>query len=121
MWKKGGGKSERITGSRGDDVIYGRGGDDMLFGKAGKDSLFGGRGDDALFGGPGVDRLKGGKGADVYVLRTAADLDKIVGFKPGVDSILYTDVPMDHVYDAPQPMTPVVASLDAGDDGLLIG
>lgn len=98
MKKNGNERDNRIEGGAGDDILRGKRGDDLLFGGDGSDTLKGGRGDDALFGGDSTDTLKGGKGADVYVLSTSADLDMIIGFQPGVDSILYTDRPMDHVY-----------------------
>ena len=67
---------DRLSGGRGDDVLWGspaadllRGGadDDELHGGAGNDWLSGGAGDDVVDGGLGADRLSGGEGDDVLV------------------------------------------------------
>lgn len=84
MRKSGTDKDEVFRGKAGDDFLSGNGGDDVLIGKAG---------DDVLIGGSGVDALKGGKGADLYVIASADDLDSIIGFQPGIDTIMI-DVPM---------------------------
>lgn len=84
MRKSGSDKDDVIRGSAGDDMLSGRGGDDVLLGKGG---------DDVLVGGAGVDALKGGRGADTYILKSADDLDTIIGFKVGVDRIVI-DVPV---------------------------
>jgi hypothetical protein len=66
--------SDRLRGTRGDDVICGLGGDDSIDGRDGDDALFGdggrdriegGDGDDTLYGGDDADRLDGEHGADV--------------------------------------------------------
>lgn len=65
--------SEKITGTRNDDIISGLGGNDRLNGGRGNDQLYGGdgndrlnggRGNDQLYGGDGNDRLRGGAGDD---------------------------------------------------------
>jgi putative glucoamylase/uncharacterized protein DUF3131/hemolysin type calcium-binding protein len=69
--------SDRLRGTRHDDVICGRGGndvidardgDDTVFGDAGDDRIDGGDGDDTLYGGDGDDRADGGRGFDVVSL-----------------------------------------------------
>ncbi len=66
--------SDRLRGTRGDDVICGLGGDDTIDGRDGDDALFGDGGrdrieggddDDTLYGGEGDDRLDGEHGTDV--------------------------------------------------------
>lgn len=67
-------RSDRLRGTRGDDVICAgegndrveaRGGDDAVFGDEGDDRIGGDSGDDTLYGGEGSDRLHGGSGWDV--------------------------------------------------------
>ena len=66
--------TDRLRGTRGDDVICGLGGDDTIDGRDGDDALFGDGGrdrieggddDDTLYGGEGDDRLDGERGVDV--------------------------------------------------------
>ncbi|UMG94497.1 family 78 glycoside hydrolase catalytic domain [Nocardioides sp. TF02-7] len=61
---RGGGRADRITGTRGRDLLVGGPGADRLVGGAGADLLAGGGGRDVLRGGGGVDHLAGGPGAD---------------------------------------------------------
>ncbi len=65
---------DRLTGTRGEDVICGLGGDDridareasdVVYGDEGDDRLSGDLGADTLYGDDGDDRLDGGLGADV--------------------------------------------------------
>lgn len=63
----GGGGSERLEGTNGDDVIDGRGGADYIVGKRGDDLICGGAGWDHLEAGPGGGRMKGEGGADTLV------------------------------------------------------
>ncbi len=53
-------------GSAGADKLTGTKGADMLFGQAGADQLNGKGGNDLLCGGAAPDRLRGGRGADVF-------------------------------------------------------
>jgi virginiamycin B lyase len=46
------------------DVLYGGPGNDLLYGGSGNDRLFGGSGNDRLYGGPGNDRINPGPGRD---------------------------------------------------------
>jgi Putative glucoamylase/RTX calcium-binding nonapeptide repeat (4 copies) len=62
-----------ICGLGGDDAIDGRGGDDALFGDAGNDRIDGGDDDDTLYGGEGDDRLDGEDGRDVLSGGPGAD------------------------------------------------
>lgn len=71
-------RDDRITGGRGNDVLFGLGGDDRLDG---------GRGDDILVGGPGRDLLIGGRGADLVRLGVTTALDT-AGQPDGPDRFL---------------------------------
>lgn len=84
MRKSGTDKNDVFRGKAGDDYLSGNGGDDVLLGKGG---------DDVLIGGSGADAMKGGRGADLYVLKSADDLDSIIGFQAGIDTIMI-DVPL---------------------------
>jgi Ca2+-binding RTX toxin-like protein len=65
---------DRLSGTRGEDVICGLGGDDRIDAREGSDVVYGDEGDDhvsgdlgadTLYGDDGDDRLEGGLGADV--------------------------------------------------------
>jgi Ca2+-binding RTX toxin-like protein len=88
---KGGTKNEWLSGGSGNDTLRGNDGVDGLLGGEGADSLFGGGGDDILDGGLGSDTMTGGTGSDVFrfstAIVTAANIDRIVGFATGQDSI----------------------------------
>lgn len=93
------GGSDRIIGSKFDDIIDGnkgnddlRGdrGDDVLTGGQGNDHLSGGAGHDVLSGGFGLDLLRGGEGEDTFVFDVApraADLDWIIDFRSADDEL----------------------------------
>jgi Ca2+-binding RTX toxin-like protein len=57
-WEFGGNGNDKLTGSKGDDV---------LVGEAGNDELTGDNGRDLLIGGTGTDKLNGGKGEDIVI------------------------------------------------------
>jgi Ca2+-binding RTX toxin-like protein len=66
---------ERVTGGRGNDVIFGNGADNKLDGFVGNDTIhalegndqiLGNQGDDSMNAGDGDDKLDGGTGADVF-------------------------------------------------------
>ncbi|KQY89143.1 ExeM/NucH family extracellular endonuclease [Pelomonas sp. Root1444] len=64
-----------------------------LGGTAGNDTIVGTDGDDVIEGGLGRDTLTGKAGANQFVYRTGSDgLDTITDFKPGVDSLVFTDL-----------------------------
>jgi hypothetical protein len=75
--RSGGGLSDIIFGTLGDDLLRGLGGADCLYGQHGADRLLGGRGPDRVFGGQGADRLRGGAGNDW--LRDRRGRDRLVG------------------------------------------
>ncbi len=100
----GGAFDDSLFGRGGDDPLLGRGGSDLLKGGPGNDGLYGGDGKDTLKGGGGDDRLGGGLGRDKLVGGPGddsfafgpefarGDVDRIVKFKPGHDTIeLYLD------------------------------
>ena len=100
----GGAFDDSLFGRGGDDFLLGRGGSDLLKGGPGNDGLYGGDGKDTLKGGGGDDRLGGGLGRDKLVGGPGddsfafgpefarGDVDRIVKFKPGHDTIeLYLD------------------------------
>jgi Ca2+-binding RTX toxin-like protein len=59
-----GGGDDTVAGLRGDDTICGARGHDEIGGKRGDDTLRGGRGKDELRGGRGSDGCRGGGGSD---------------------------------------------------------
>jgi dienelactone hydrolase len=56
--------ADRLTGTRGDDVICGLGGNDTIDGRQGDDVVLGGDGNDTIDGGQGDDTVHGGDGDD---------------------------------------------------------
>ncbi|WP_368187932.1 calcium-binding protein [Aestuariibius sp. HNIBRBA575] len=69
----GGGNSDTMVGTNGDDVVNGLGGADHLTGGAGNDTLSGGAAGDWLYGGDGLDVLNGGNGFDRLYGETGDD------------------------------------------------
>lgn len=57
-------RSDRLIGTRFDDVSVGRAGDDRIEGAGGSDQLIGDVGNDRIDGGAGGDWIDGGEGAD---------------------------------------------------------
>ncbi len=97
---------EIIVGGRGNDRISGSRGDDMLFGGNGDDRLRGRDGDDVLVGGAGDDELKGEDGNDTFVvvlLPGTDDGDDTIDGGDGVDR-----------YDASAATQAVLIDLDRG-------
>ena len=62
----GGGGSDHIVGSTGDDTLLGGPGNDSVLGADGNDSINGGKGNDNLGGGDGADSIVAGGGSDTY-------------------------------------------------------
>ena len=97
---------DRVSATKGADVVFGLGGDDVirpgaggdsldggagddrLIGGRGADTLLGGEGDDDIDGGPGKDTLSGGGGADNFILADRGKADRVLDFSPGEDSIV---------------------------------
>ena len=64
-----------------------------LGGTTGRDTLIGTAGDDVIEGGAGADTLTGGAGANQFVYGSMLDAgDVITDFKPGVDSLVLTQL-----------------------------
>lgn len=84
----------RVEGGGGSDVIWASGGDDILLGGSGADRIFGGAGDDYLAGGGGGDDLNGGLGLDVIQGDTGNDRmmdvsgNNVLDGRNGADDIL---------------------------------
>lgn len=71
---------DRLTGTRGRDVVVARGGDDEVSGLSGDDVLCGNGGADDLDGGPGDDQLLGGRdGYEERPRRTVVSGDHLWG------------------------------------------
>ncbi len=87
----GGNGDDRLRGDEGEDILRGGNGRDTLFGGSGNDTIRGDEGDDILFGNSGNDTLTGGGGDDIFAWVPAdfssSDLDTIVDFQQGMDSI----------------------------------
>jgi Ca2+-binding RTX toxin-like protein len=77
-------RSERLRGTKGNDVIVARGGHDLLNGGGGRDRICGGGGDDVLLGGSARDLLDGQLGLDF--LAGGPSRDKVLG--SGGDDVL---------------------------------
>lgn len=85
--------SDTINGADGDDVLLGFNGNDTLNGGDGDDILKGGSGNDTLRGGDGTDTLTGDAGADDFVFFRGDDIMIITDFEPGVDDLVFGDLP----------------------------
>jgi serralysin len=86
------GKSDTLSGGKGNDTLYGEGGNDTIKGDAGNDTLYGGTGNDVLSGGTGNDRLTGGAGNDIlaggagkdtFIFKAGSGKDTIYDFQAG--------------------------------------
>ena len=95
-WLVGGQGADRITGHGGVELIYGNLGDDTLAGGGNGDILRGGQGDDSIVAGSGSEWISGDRGDDVIQLGSGADtihafaqsgVDKVLGFKSGIDHV----------------------------------
>lgn len=87
-------KIEVARGTKFKDQILGSSKGNELVGYEGADKLDGRGGNDTLDGGLGKDTLTGGDGRDLFVFNTkpaSNNVDKIVGFKSGSDSIELDD------------------------------
>ena len=88
----------------GDDLLIGTPSPDTLKGLGGDDTFIGGLGKDILEAGIGINKLAGGPGKDIYklprtggientiVLDAENDKDKVIGFDPNRDSILFSNI-----------------------------
>ncbi len=85
----GGKGGDRLTGDDGNDTLYGGQGWDNLSGGTGNDALFGGSANDTLDGGSGNDMLQGDTGADEFQFSQGYDLDIVIDFQDGIDSISF--------------------------------
>jgi serralysin len=67
---------------------YGNALDNEITGNERNNFLFGGAGDDTLNGGSGVDTLTGGTGEDAFVFDNTANIDRVMDFVAGEDSLV---------------------------------
>lgn len=88
---KGTGKSDTLTGSDADDLIYGG---------RGWDTLIGGGGSDRIYDGIGKDYMTGGAGADVFVFEPDGRGDIVTDYTPGQDLIDLSRFDMLYHYSA---------------------
>ncbi|MBI4782545.1 MAG: Ig-like domain-containing protein [Oscillatoriophycideae cyanobacterium NC_groundwater_1537_Pr4_S-0.65um_50_18] len=86
---KGGDGNDDMDGGKGNDKLLGGDGNDHLKGGLGKDFLAGGKGNDVLVGGLGQDTLITGSGNDVIVCSNsnATRADLVIGFDTTLDLI----------------------------------
>ena len=75
-------------------TVSGTAGHDVLMAASENDTLAGGGGHDVLVSGPGRTVLTGGAGADTFVIHATSSLVEITDFRPGLDRIDLTDLPM---------------------------
>jgi serralysin len=68
------GKSDTLSGGKGNDTLYGEGGNDTIKGDAGNDTLYGGTGNDVL---------SGGTGKDTFIFKAGSGKDTIYDFQAG--------------------------------------
>lgn len=101
-----GGRTVRVVGTAGDDVLRGTPrrdviwagpGDDMILGLGGHDVICGGGGDDVIFGGDGVDRIFGGAGDDT--IHGGLGSDVLRG--GGGDDVIYSERGNDEIRGGP--------------------
>ena len=101
----GSGGGDWLVGGQGDDLIVGHGGGEVIYGNLGADTLTGsgdgdvvrgGQGNDSIVAGGGSEWLSGDRGDDVERAGVGADtfhtfdqagIDRVLGFKPGVDHV----------------------------------
>jgi RTX calcium-binding nonapeptide repeat (4 copies) len=98
------GGNDRINGGRGRDIIDGGNGRDRLQGASGGDVLAGLRGRDRASGGRGADRVGGGAGRDILWGRSGNDrlhggsaFDRLSG-GPGADRLISLDRRRDRLH-----------------------
>ncbi len=102
----GSGGGDWLVGGQGNDLIHGQGGGEMILGNQGADTLAGGgegdvlrggQGDDSIVAGAGSEWISGDRGDDVILAGSGPDtfhafaqagIDRIMGFKAGLDHVL---------------------------------
>lgn len=91
-------------------------------GTPGNDTIVGTDGDDVIEGGLGRDTLTGKGGRNQFVYRTGSDgLDAITDFKPGQDSLVFTDLLKAVGITSSEPLATGHATCTNQADGALIG
>lgn len=93
-----------------------------ITGTNGNDTLVGTDGDDVIEGGLGRDTLTGKGGKNQFVYRSGADgLDTITDFKPGQDTLVFTDLLKAVGITSADPLATGHVTCTAQADGALIG
>ncbi|MGM9483552.1 ExeM/NucH family extracellular endonuclease [Roseateles sp. NT4] len=93
-----------------------------ITGGAGNDTLVGTDGDDIIEGGLGRDTMTGKGGKNQFVYRTGADgLDTITDFKPGQDTLVFTDMLKNVGITSADPLASGHVTCTNQADGALIG
>jgi hypothetical protein len=88
----------------------------------GSDVITGTDGDDVIEGGLGRDTLTGKGGSNQFVYRTGADgIDAITDFKPGQDTLVFTDLLKNVGITAGMPLATGHITCANQPDGALIG
>jgi uncharacterized protein len=91
-------------------------------GTGGRDTLVGSAGDDVITGGAGADTLTGGAGANQFVYSSMVDAgDVITDFKPGVDTLVLTQLLASTGIAAAAPLASGHVTCTANAAGAIIG
>ena len=93
-----------------------------ITGTSGNDTIVGTDGDDVIEGGLGRDTMTGKGGRNQFVYRTGADgLDTITDFKPGQDTLVFTDMLKSVGISSADPLGAGFVTCTNQADGALIG
>jgi Ca2+-binding RTX toxin-like protein len=81
---RGGNNDDDVFGGDGNDLVYGDAGIDRLYGNAGRDKFYGGTGNDQLIS--NADGVE-----DTFVFARNYDLDTIINYEEGIDTLALND------------------------------
>ncbi len=132
----GSGGGDWLVGGQGNDLLIGHGGGELIYGNLGADTLMGGgdgdvlrggQGNDSIVAGPGAewisgdrgdDTLQAGSGPDTFHTFAQAGMDRVLGFKVGVDHV-QLDQGTHYVVD--QVGNDTVIDMGGGNETVLVG